>query len=309
MRWLKKYLSEKANSRFLIISVIILLSCNSIDSGLKDNTSYVSEIQEWHQVRIEKLKEQNGILSVIGLYWLKEGENSFGSDPSNDIVLSKDKSPDFIGSFTLCDGEVRIKVKPGIEVMYESEAINEMVLNSDMDNEITILYLETLNWFIIERNEGFGVRFRDSENPHIKQLKDIEVFKIDPAWRFEAHFEPYDLVKMVKSVTATGAIRDYPSQGALILKMNNHIYKLDPITLPNNDSYILIFGDMTNGIETYGGGRFLYIKKPMMDSTTIIDFNKSFNPPCAISEFFVCPLPSPQNKLPFKVTAGEKKYK
>ncbi|MBA7542439.1 hypothetical protein ES705_34760 [subsurface metagenome] len=192
--------------------------------------------------------------------------------------------------------------------MYESEAINEMVLKSDMDNEMTILNFDKLNWFIIERNEEFGVRFRDSENPRIKQLKGIEIFKINPAWRFEAHFEPYELVKIVTSVTASGAIRDYPSHGAFIFKMNNHIYRLDPIRLPNNDGYLLIFGDMTNGEETYGGGRFLYVKKPMEDSTTIIDFNKSINPPCAISEFFACPLPPPQNRLPFKVTAGEKKY-
>jgi uncharacterized protein (DUF1684 family) len=308
MRSIIEYLLVKDKSLYLIISLIIVLSCNSIDSGIKDNTSYISAIQEWHQERIERLKDKYGILSVIGLYWLKEGDNSFGSDPSNDIVLSEDISPDFIGSFILYDDMVQIKVKPGIEVMYENEVIDEMVLQSDMENEMTILSFETLNWFIIERNGEYGVRFRDSENPRINQLNDIEVFKIDPAWRFDAQYKPYEMAKMVKSVTPTGAIRDYLSEGAFIIEINNHIYQLDPIRLPNSDNYLLIFGDMTNGIETYGGGRFLYIEKTMTDSTIIIDFNKSINPPCAISDFFVCPLPSHQNILPFKVTAGEKKY-
>jgi uncharacterized protein (DUF1684 family) len=116
------------------------------------------------------------------------------------------------------------------------------------------------------------------------------------------------MVKTVSSVTSSGAIRDYLSYGALKFKINNQTFRLDPIPLPNNDTYLLIFGDKTNGEETYSGGRFLYVTKPDKDSTTIIDFNKSINPPCAISEFFACPVPVPQNKLPFKVTAGEKRY-
>ena len=308
MRCSKILLSEINISWYLIIVMIIYPGCDSTDSSVKDYTSYVSEIQEWHKERIELLKEKNGVLSVMGLYWLKEGENSFGSNPSNDIVLPEDLSPEFTGSFFLNNGEVRIKVKPGIEVMYEGEAISEMVLKSDISSEMTILDLGRLNWFIIERNEEFGVRFRDNENPRIRQFKDVETFKIDPAWRFEARFEPYEPVKTVTSVTASGATRKYPSPGALIFKMNKSTYRLDPISLSDTGRYLLIFGDMTNGEETYGGGRFLYIERPREDSTTILDFNKSINPPCAISEFFVCPMPPQQNRLMFKVTAGEKKY-
>jgi hypothetical protein len=287
---------------------MIGLGCSSKDSSSEDYSSYVSSIQEWHQGRIESLKNKNGILSVMGIYWLKEGDNSFGSDSSNDIIFPKDKSPDFIGSFTLNNGEVRMKVKPGIEVLYQGKAINEMDLQSDIESEKTILNLGTLSWFIIERNADFGVRLRDSENPRIHQLKDIETFKIDPAWRFEARFEPYEQPKTISMVTEFGAIRKMSSPGALLFTINNNKYRLEPMTWPNIDRYLLIFGDMTNGDETYGGGRFLFVEKPGEDGTTIIDFNKSINPPCAISEFYACPLPPPQNRLTIKVTAGEKKY-
>ena len=296
----KKYLSEIFVSLYLIISLIIGPGCSSKESGLQDYSSYVSSIQEWHQQRVEKLK--SNILSATGRFRLKEGENSFGSDPSNDIIFPKDKSPDFIGSFTLNKGEVRIKVKPGVEVLYQGKSINEMDLQSDK----TILNLGKLSWYIIERNEEFDVRLHDSENPRIHQLKDIETYKIDPAWQFEARFEPYEQSKTISSVTEFGAIRTASSPGALVFKINDNTYRLDP--WGNTDHFALIFGDMTNGDETYGGGRFLSVEKPGEDGTTIIDFNKSYNPPCAISEFFSCPLPPTQNRLPIKVTAGEKKY-
>jgi hypothetical protein len=69
-----------------------------------------------------------------------------------------------------------------------------------------------------------------------------------------------------------------------------------------------VFGDYTNGVKTYGAGRFLYAKKPKEGNKLVLDFNKSYNPPCAFTDFATCPLPPDQNKLPFEVLAGELKY-
>ena len=71
--------------------------------------------------------------------------------------------------------------------------------------------------------------------------------------------------------------------------------------------YFVIFGDRTNGTETYGAGRFLYVAPPV-DGKTVIDFNKAYNPPCVFTPYATCPLPPPQNKLPIRVEAGEKQY-
>jgi uncharacterized protein (DUF1684 family) len=69
-----------------------------------------------------------------------------------------------------------------------------------------------------------------------------------------------------------------------------------------------VFGDYTNGNKTYGAGRFLYAKKPKEGNKVVLDFNKSYNPPCAFTDFATCPLPPEQNKLSFEVVAGELKY-
>ena len=66
-----------------------------------------------------------------------------------------------------------------------------------------------------------------------------------------------------------------------------------------------VFGDPTNGHETYGGGRFLYTGAPDADGRVIVDFNRAYNPPCVFSRFATCPLPWPANRLPVRVEAGQ----
>ena len=68
----------------------------------------------------------------------------------------------------------------------------------------------------------------------------------------------------------------------------------------------LLFGDTTNKAETYAAGRFLYAPLPEQGHV-ILDFNRAFNPPCAFTPFASCPLPPPANRLPFAVTAGERR--
>ncbi len=70
----------------------------------------------------------------------------------------------------------------------------------------------------------------------------------------------------------------------------------------------MIFGDRTNGAETYGAGRFVYAERPR-GGRSILDFNKAYNPPCVFTPYATCPLPPAQNKLPDpRSTAGEKEY-
>jgi uncharacterized protein (DUF1684 family) len=84
-------------------------------------------------------------------------------------------------------------------------------------------------------------------------------------------------------------------------------YSLDVID-EGEEQLFITFGDATSGATTYGAGRFVYIGKPDAKGNTFIDFNQAFNPPCAFTKFATCPLPPPQNLLPFAINAGEKNY-
>ena len=68
-----------------------------------------------------------------------------------------------------------------------------------------------------------------------------------------------------------------------------------------------VIADRTSGHETYAASRFFYAAYPGADGTTVLDFNKAYNPPCAFTAFSTCPLPPNQNRLDLAITAGEKK--
>jgi uncharacterized protein len=81
---------------------------------------------------------------------------------------------------------------------------------------------------------------------------------------------------------------------------------LEP-TLEDDGSLFVVFKDKTAPGETYGAGRFLAAAAPR-DGVVVLDFNRAYNPPCAFSPHATCPLPLPQNVLPVRIPAGEKKY-
>ena len=97
------------------------------------------------------------------------------------------------------------------------------------------------------------------------------------------------------------------SPGAVVWEQGGKTYRLDALQ-QRDGTLFLIFGDQTNGRETYGAGRFLYTPMPDAQGRVTLDFNQSYNPPCAFTSFATCPLPPAQNRLDLAITAGEKVY-
>jgi uncharacterized protein (DUF1684 family) len=93
----------------------------------------------------------------------------------------------------------------------------------------------------------------------------------------------------------------------LVFEIEGREHSLEPTGEPGDELFI-VFGDATNGGETYGGGRFLYADWPRADGEVVLDFNRAYNPPCVFTPWATCPLPPAQNKLPFRIAAGEKAY-
>jgi uncharacterized protein (DUF1684 family) len=269
---------------------------------------HTNEITSWHNKRIDALKDKNGWLSLAGLFWLEEGEYSFGSDPSNDFVFPAKKAPDLIGRFILNQEQVIVKINHEIEVLNEGEPVTEMLLQSDEEDRPTILSWGSLKWFVIRHGDKFAIRLKDSENPKLNTFKGIGTFPIDLNWRVKSIFEPYHPPKKIPTPTILGTTVERLSPGGLAFEVEGKTHRLDPVAESDSKQYFIIFADETNGTETYGPGRFLYVERPGEDGTTYIDFNKAYNPPCAFTDFATCPLPPAQNHLPIRITAGEKNY-
>jgi uncharacterized protein (DUF1684 family) len=74
------------------------------------------------------------------------------------------------------------------------------------------------------------------------------------------------------------------------------------------EKYLFVpFTDLTSGKETYGGGRYLDLEVPDGDSLEV-DFNYAYNPYCAYTDGYSCPIPKPESRLSISILAGEKLY-
>lgn len=107
--------------------------------------------------------------------------------------------------------------------------------------------------------------------------------------------------------TSDGRERIYHRAGTIALEIEGEQVDLTLYRTPHNDGYFVPFRDATSGNETYGAGRFLDLEEAV-DGIVAIDFNLAYNPYCAYSEGYSCPLPPPENWLPVPVRAGERGY-
>jgi len=295
----------KSISILLLLFFVLSISCTTIS---EEEKQYIQQIDDWHKQRVERLKEKDSWLSLAGLFWLEEGENSFGSDKSNSIIFPEGKAADFMGWFDLENGEVKIRLKPGIKITNKNQPITEMILQNDNSGKPIILKYKSLSWFVVKRQDKYGIRLKDNEHPEFDRFAGIDRYEIDTEWRVKANFVPYNPAKIIEIPTVMGTILEDPSPGFLQFEIDGNLYQLDPTGKMESKRLFLIFADLTNGDETYGAGRFLSIDFPHPDSTVYIDFNKAYNPPCAFTKYATCPLPPKQNQLPLEVTAGEKNY-
>ncbi len=293
--------------------VLMFLMLNLWGVACQKNSSvavkkYKEQIEQWHRERIKRLTAPEGWLSLAGLYWLKEGENTFGFGSGNDIVFPDGNKKLRLGSFFLNQGKVHVKLNPEARVLVDSMNVLEADLRTDAEGKPTRLERGRFLWYVIKRGERYGIRLKDRQNPGIKNFKGIKRFPVRLKWRVKAKFIPYDSMITVSVPTILGTAAPSKSPGELRFSIDGQTFTLQALGDAYDDPFFIIFADETNGEETYGAGRFLYVDPPDENGETYIDFNKAYNPPCAFTEFATCPLPPAQNRLPIKITAGEMAY-
>ena len=276
-------------------------------------TSYINTIKQWHQEREQELKAPKGWLNLEGLFWLHKGVNTFGVHKNNDCVYENPNPtdsffPDHLGNF----------IFEGDSVMWESHdkymvKINNQ--NTTIGNKVCVfngkglsldMVWSNFTWTIIKREEKMGVRFRNLKSNNISSFKGIEYFTINEKFKIKAVLQP-PVASFLMIANVLGQQVASKNAGKLLFTFQNKQYGLDVIDEGDN-MFFITFADATSGLSTYGSGRFIYIDPPDAKGNTYIDFNQAFNPPCAFTKFATCPLPPPQNRLPFSITAGEKNY-
>ena len=286
-----------------------LPGCSKPAHGI-DSFAHRAQIEEWRQERLARLTSETGWLTVCGLFWLKQGPNRCGSDSSNEVIFPRGKAPALVGTFWRTDTRIRFGAHPGVETRSADSLVISLVMKSDNEEGgPTILTHGSLSFYIIKRRDSLGVRVKDKKNPARVAFKGLEYFPIDLMWRIQSKFEPYTPPRVLQVPSVVKTVEDFSCPGALVFEHDGKTYRLDAVVESGSEQELFImFSDQTNGGETYGGGRQLYTDLPDTSGIVVLDFNKAYNWPCVFSKYATCPIPPPQNHLPFRVIAGEKTY-
>jgi uncharacterized protein len=174
------------------------------------------------------------------------------------------------------------------------------------------MYMETIQK---DRDRQFKFLKYGLDSPLLgsqkSELKELEYYPIDPAFKVRAKMIPVEDRKMIELPMTDGTIEKYLKHSFAEFELNGQktrLLLLQAAKEPDKRNFFLAFADATSGVETYGGGRYLNLRQDGKNSITI-DFNLSYNPYCAYNPDFACPLPPKENILEMPVRAGEKDYK
>jgi uncharacterized protein (DUF1684 family) len=268
--------------------------------------SYLQEIQKWREGYEANLKQDNGWLALAGLFWLKDGENRFGSGSANGIVLPAGSGPEIAGTFLFHEGTTTLAPSQGVPVMLNGQPIHAQTLvKPDSSGSPDRITLGRLSMIVIQRGTRYGIRMWDNGNPARREFNGSNWFLVKESYRVTAEFHSYSQPKMIPILNILGDTESNPSPGFATFEIAGKPCRLEPVVEDNR--LFFMFKDTTSGRETYPAGRFLYTDLPK-HGTVVLDFNKAHNPPCAFTPYATCPLPPRQNNLPVRIEAGERNY-
>lgn len=266
-----------------------------------DADAHRAAVEAWRRGRYAALRREIGWLSLAGLGWLEPGVNRVGADPDADVVLPS--GPRDAGTITLtgdrvvADGAFRVDGEPARGRRLETDATAD---------EPTMLELGPLRLAVIDRGR-LAVRTWDTDSPLLDTFDGIDHWPVDPDWRLAARFEPTP-GRRLPVPDVIGSSEEEAAPGDVVFAIDGREHRLQALEGGPKGELWLVFGDETNGVETYGGGRFVYAGPPGRDGSLVLDFNRAYNPPCVFSPYATCPLPWPANRLPLRVEAGERSW-
>tara|TARA_B100000809_G_scaffold70615_2_gene68158 strand:- start:12584 stop:13195 length:612 start_codon:yes stop_codon:yes gene_type:complete len=189
-----------------------------------------------------------------------------------------------------------------------------LVLSSTLFSQEKEDYLKTLKKHRVEMDIEFGDTSTSIlPNEMVLNFKHLNYFKPNPKYNITADFKK-EIGKEFTMTTSSGKKKLFRQYGILSFKIDKRKHLLpiyQNIKLMKTEKYknyiFIPFTDLTNGEETYGGGRYIEAEIPTED-TFQLDFNYAFNPYCHYTTGYNCPIPPKENFLELRIEAGEKTF-
>ncbi len=211
-----------------------------------------------------------GIAALVGTHWLTPGADPVAIDGLD-------------GTWRVEDGDIvgdDLTIEEGGEVLLGTRVLRHF-----------------------RRDDDVALRVLDAEAPSRASVADIDAYMPDEAWVLTGRFEPASEGSTIDVEEIDGYTETSALAGTVTVTIDGQEHALlatGPLT-----GLEVVFADATSGTESYRF-RFLKLRADGGARTIEVDFNRAYLPPCAFADFYVCPLPPAQNRLPVPVRAGEK---
>ncbi len=265
------------------------------------DAAYQQSFDKWKTELVDDLKQN--WLSLAGLFWLKPGANSFGADSGNAIVFPK--GPAHAGVFELQGTDVTVKFSPEAHATIDGKPATTAQLQPDTSGKATVAEMGSLRIKVIVRGQRVGIRLKDVDSEAAKNYHGPMFFPLDLSYRVTATWIPSDGKQTVDVPNVLGDVTPTPVAGTAVFKINGQELRLTDMGGNASKGLFFVFNDLTSKTDTYPGGRFLETD-PVANGTVVLDFNRAYSPPCAVTPYATCPLAPKENRLAIAVAAGEK---
>lgn len=185
---------------------------------------------------------------------------------------------------------------------------------------ITILLLQTATYSFGQKAytdsiKGYQAKYIAELEPIIKNdTAYIRFYPISPSYKIKATVEILSNQPVFKMTTSSGKTKEAQKYALVKFSLNGKVYQLfayQLLLLKNKaetaNLFFIPFLDKTSGNQSYGGGRYIDFKTDDISTNSLlIDFNKAYNPYCAFTKGYNCPVPPRENVLNVAIKAGER---
>lgn len=269
------------------------MSESAVSMPAADRRAFIQDWKAWHLTREATLSDPFGWLSVTDMYWLEATPRRYPGIP---------------GEWASDDTGVSAQLAPGEELFVDGESVAGFHHFGTLRERQSIT-VRTSDFAVEIARRGGGdlIRPRHPDAPALAGFSGVPAFEPDPRWQLDGRFVPDRHPVTVASVVER-VRHEYDSPGTLEFAFGGRKHRLTAFPGKEPNSFQVLFTDATTGSTTSKLCRTLYVAAPAEDGSVLLDFNRAVNMPCSFTEHATCPLPPPENSLPFAVEAGEKEY-
>lgn len=295
----------------LLFSALALAACASDDATVASapsaSSTQASAVADWEKWRADEnaawSTNKFAILKIDDAVYLKDGQTAYLTNRKQkmlEYLWTFDRRSAHSASVTFKGGKAAVRLGRKTET-FTLEKLQSVSLHEGADLRFGLTQLDG-------GGDGLRVMVYNQGHPAAKQFEGLEHFAYDPNAVVEATFEPAPSLESVDFQTSRGWLKRINRAGYASftlygkpIKIGMYTDEKDPAKVKQLSAFFL---DEMSGKETYGVGRYLDIDVNGLPTTLTIDFNRAYNPNCARSPHYNCPLAV--DKIPLAVRAGEK---